>query len=65
MLNLYEDARWAIDVFRAHGPLGLISDGYLVAQQKKLAALNIREAFQAVVFSDAFGRDSWKPSPRP
>ena len=65
MLNLYEDARWAIDVFRAHGPLGLISDGYLVAQQNKLAALNIGEAFQAVVFSDAFGRDSWKPSPRP
>lgn len=64
-LNLYEDARWAIDVFRAHGPLGLISDGHLVAQQNKLAALNIGEAFQAVVFSDAFGRDSWKPSPRP
>jgi putative hydrolase of the HAD superfamily len=64
-LNLFEDARWAIDVFGAHGPLGLISDGHLVAQQNKLAALNIGEAFQAVVFSDALGRDSWKPSPRP
>ena len=64
-LNLYEDARWAIDVFRTHGPLGLISDGHLVAQQNKLAALNIGEAFQAVVLSDALGRDSWKPSPRP
>ena len=65
MLNLYEDARWAIDVFRTHGPLGLISDGHLVAQQNKLAALNIGEAFQAVVLSDALGRNSWKPSPRP
>ena len=65
MLNLYEDARWAIDVLGAHGPLGLISDGYLVAQQNKFAALDIAEAFQAVVFSDALGRDSWKPSPRP
>lgn len=64
-LTLYEDARWAIDVLGARGPLGLISDGYLVAQQRKLAALGIAEAFQAVVFSDALGRDAWKPSPRP
>ena len=64
-LTLYEDARWAIDVFGARGPLGLISDGYLVGQQKKVAALGIAEAFQAVVFSDALGRDFWKPSPRP
>jgi putative hydrolase of the HAD superfamily len=64
-LTLYEDARWALDVFRARGPLGLISDGYLVAQENKLAALRIADAFQAIVFSDALGRDSWKPSPRP
>jgi putative hydrolase of the HAD superfamily len=65
ILSLYEDARWAIDVFGARGPLGLLSDGYLIAQQHKLAALHIADAFQAVVFSDSLGRDSWKPSPRP
>ena len=48
-----------------HGPLGLISDGYLIAQENKLAALRIADAFEAIVFSDALGRDSWKPSPRP
>jgi putative hydrolase of the HAD superfamily len=65
VLTLYEDARWAIDVFHARGSLGLISDGYLGVQQNKLAALHIAGAFQAVVFSDALGRHCWKPSPRP
>jgi putative hydrolase of the HAD superfamily len=64
-LTLYDDARWAISFFRARGPLGLLTDGYLVAQQNKFAALNIAEAFQSVVFSDALGRDCWKPSPVP
>jgi len=64
-VGLYDDARWAIDFFRARGPLGLLTDGFLVAQQNKLAALNIAEAFQSVVFSDALGRDCWKPSPAP
>jgi putative hydrolase of the HAD superfamily len=65
VLTLYDDARWALDVFRARGCLGLISDGYLSVQQNKLAALHIADAFHAVVFSDALGRDCWKPSPRP
>lgn len=64
-LTLYEDAHWAVNFFRARGPLGLLSDGYLITQQNKFAALNIAEAFAAVVFSDALGRDSWKPSPDP
>jgi putative hydrolase of the HAD superfamily len=45
--------------------LGLISDGYLAVQQKKLAALGLAPFFDAVVFSDEFGRDAWKPSPKP
>jgi putative hydrolase of the HAD superfamily len=64
-IQLYEDAAWAINYFRARGPLGLLSDGYLVTQQNKFAALNIAEAFEAVVFSDALGRECWKPSPEP
>lgn len=45
--------------------LGLVSDGYLSVQQRKLSALGIAEYFDAVVFSDAFGPDAWKPSPIP
>lgn len=42
--------------------LGLISDGYLVVQQRKWESLRLDEAFHAVVFSDIFGRHYWKPS---
>lgn len=45
--------------------LGLISDGYLAVQQGKLAALGLAGCFDAVVFSDAWGRAAWKPSTRP
>jgi putative hydrolase of the HAD superfamily len=45
--------------------LGLLSDGYEDVQRKKLEALAIEGAFQAVVFSDSVGRDAWKPSPKP
>jgi putative hydrolase of the HAD superfamily len=64
-IDLYEDAKWAINFFGAVGPLGLLTDGYLVTQQNKFATLNIAEAFKAVVFSDALGRECWKPSPEP
>jgi len=45
--------------------LGLVSDGYLTVQQRKLAALGLTPYFDAVVFSDEWGLESWKPSPRP
>lgn len=45
--------------------LGLVSDGHLGVQQRKLAALNLRTYFDAVIFSDEWGRDAWKPSTKP
>jgi putative hydrolase of the HAD superfamily len=42
--------------------LGLVSDGLLSMQQNKWKALAFGDSFQAVVFSDAFGRACWKPS---
>jgi putative hydrolase of the HAD superfamily len=46
-------------------PLGLVSDGELTMQERKLDALGLAEIFDTVVFSDALGREHWKPSPRP
>jgi putative hydrolase of the HAD superfamily len=44
--------------------LALLSDGYLVTQAKKLASLQIAPYFDAVIFSDEYGRDTWKPNPK-
>ena len=44
--------------------LGMVTDGYLKVQQQKVAALGLQPHFQAIVYSDAFGRDAWKPSRR-
>lgn len=45
--------------------LGIVSDGYLKTQQGKLAAVGLEPHFSAIVFSDAFGREAWKPSTIP
>lgn len=45
--------------------LGLLSDGYLDVQKRKLAALGLEPLLEVVVFSDQWGREHWKPSPRP
>ncbi len=45
--------------------IGLVSDGYLEVQQRKWSVLGIDHYFDAVVFSDALGRENWKPSTAP
>lgn len=45
--------------------IGLVSDGYLEVQQKKFTALGLGRYFDAVVFSDTWGREAWKPSEIP
>lgn len=50
---------------RASHRLGLISDGPYDVQSGKLKALGLGEWFDAVIFSDLYGRDAWKPSTKP
>jgi putative hydrolase of the HAD superfamily len=45
--------------------LALLTDGYLDVQKRKLAALGLACWFDAVVFSDSWGRSFWKPHSRP
>jgi len=54
-----------LDSLCQHFRLGLLSDGYLAVQRLKLKALGLARYFDAVVFSDEWGRKSWKPSTRP
>jgi len=50
---------------RKNNKLGLLSDGFLEVQKKKLDALGLAGYFDEVVFSDELGRDCWKPSTIP
>ncbi len=45
--------------------LGLISDGWRAVQQSKMDALGLEPFFHAVVLSDEWGREAWKPSAKP
>lgn len=45
--------------------LGLVSDSYAEVQKRKLAALGLNSCFDALVFSDEWGREAWKPDSRP
>lgn len=63
-ISLYEDAKWAIAYFKNY-QIGMITDGYLLTQQNKVEALGIEPSFDAIIYSDAYGRENWKPSPLP
>ena len=43
--------------------LGLLTDGYLPAQELKVRALGIEKYFTSSVYTEQLGRESWKPSP--
>lgn len=44
--------------------IGLISDGFAIAQQAKFRALGIEELVDLAIFTDVWGRDFWKPHSR-
>lgn len=62
---LYDDALWAIEYLRLHKLLGIITDGFLQTQRNKVASLDIERYFDAIIYSDEYGRESWKPSQVP
>lgn len=63
-IALADDAAAWLDAHRGQYRLGLISDGPLESQERKLAALNLNAEMEAVVLTDRWGRRYWKPHPR-
>lgn len=64
-LTLLPDAAVALDQLEARGvPLALLTDGPLVAQEHKVEALALQQRLAALIYTDRYGRDGWKPSPR-
>ena len=41
---------------------GIITDGYLDVQKKKVESLGLLPLVDAIVYSDEWGREAWKPS---
>lgn len=64
-LKPFHEVPSLLTTLHQHYRLGLVSDGYLDVQQRKLAALRLASYFDAIVFSDEWGREAWKPSTKP
>jgi len=64
-ISLYADVRGLLRRLGREYRLGLLTDGLLGVQQRKVRGLGLQEQFDAIVYSDQWGREAWKPSPRP
>lgn len=61
-LTLSEEWQAALREWRTKGMfLGLISDGELVGQERKLSAMNLRAFFDHIILTDRYGKEYWKP----
>lgn len=65
-VNPYEDVYDNLKIYREKGyMLGIITDGFKIAQKKKLSRLNLRDFIDFIVVTDEYGKDYWKPNPKP
>jgi putative hydrolase of the HAD superfamily len=65
-LALHDDVASAIaHCAQTHLVTGLVSDGYLDVQRRKVASLGLAEILTTIVLSDEFGRAFWKPATKP
>lgn len=68
VIQLYEDAQWALSHFSDKPndrALGIITDGYLEVQKRKARALKVTNYVDTILYTDFYGRENWKPSPVP
>jgi putative hydrolase of the HAD superfamily len=64
-IQLFADAQEILDKLKGSLYLGLITDGWREVQQRKVASLKVRRYFDVITFTDAHGKENWKPSPKP
>jgi putative hydrolase of the HAD superfamily len=62
-IELPADSRDVLDQLTRQYTLGLLTDGYLPAQQLKVQALGIEKYFKCIIYTEQLGRRFWKPSP--
>ena len=64
-LTLFPDAEWLLPMLWPRYGLGILTDGPADVQRRKVKALCLQHRVEAIVYSDDFGREQWKPSPIP
>lgn len=64
-LTPYPGVLRALTALRRRVPVGVVTDGEVSGQRRKLAVLGLADAFDVVVLSDLAGRDGRKPRRAP
>jgi len=62
-INLPSESKTVLEDLKDRYKLGLITDGYLPAQEYKVKALELERFFGNIVYTEKLGREHWKPSP--
>jgi putative hydrolase of the HAD superfamily len=63
LIALYPDADALLCQAFGQKRLGLLTDGPALVQKNKVQALDIEPLFDIIVYTDALGREFWKPHP--
>lgn len=63
-IHLPDESREILDLLLGKYSLALLTDGFLPAQELKVAALGIEKYFEHIVYTEKLGRQFWKPNPR-
>jgi putative hydrolase of the HAD superfamily len=62
-ITLPPESRMVLEDLKSRYKLGLITDGYLPAQEFKAKALGLEKFFDCIIYTESLGREYWKPSP--
>jgi len=62
-ITLPPDSKTVLEQLAGKYVLGLLTDGFLPAQQLKVRALGIEKYFKCIIYTEQLGRQFWKPSP--
>ncbi|MFL2077346.1 HAD family hydrolase [Marinilactibacillus psychrotolerans] len=64
-IQFYNDVIPCLSELKKSGvKVGIITDGYAIAQRQKLKAIQADEYFDEIIVTDELGREYWKPHPK-